>query len=179
MDCGGRSPQAISLKFLLDRWNCLETIMQCFDFFFSFFFFKKKRLSVWFSICLSQLLFSCTWLGKKKIIDWAKRIAPFFSFPFFHNCACNYLSNARAKQKYKLLELISRFSERRFLKESNALLFIYLINLNKRDVKVLALCSFLILDTRSYSLNEWLFIWRFKWLKCSLRAKQFPSCLFF
>lgn len=36
MDCGGRSPQAISLKFLLDRWNCLETIMRCFGLFFFF-----------------------------------------------------------------------------------------------------------------------------------------------
>lgn len=36
MDCGEKSPQAISLKFLLDRWNCLDTIMQCLGLFFSF-----------------------------------------------------------------------------------------------------------------------------------------------
>lgn len=34
MGCRGRSPQAISLKFLPDRWNCLETIMQCLGRFF-------------------------------------------------------------------------------------------------------------------------------------------------
>lgn len=73
VDCGGRSPQAISLKFLLDRWNCLETIMQCFGFPPPT---KKKEFPVWFSICLSLLVFPWMWPRKK---HWNEG----FNFNFF------------------------------------------------------------------------------------------------
>lgn len=56
MDCGGRSPQAISLKFLPDRWNCLETIMQCLGRFSlpPNSDFKSDSVSVFHSHCLQE-----------------------------------------------------------------------------------------------------------------------------
>lgn len=89
MDCGGRSPQAISLKFLLDRWNCLETIMQCFGWFFLFFL-KTFSLIQYLFIAATFLMYVT---GGEKTEQKKKKDRVFLSF--FHNCAYNNLGSER------------------------------------------------------------------------------------
>lgn len=80
MDCGGRSPQAISLKFLLDRWNCLETIMQCFGcvFFFPLKDFQSDSVSVYHSY-FSHVRDRG---GQERTEQKKKKIASFFFISF-------------------------------------------------------------------------------------------------